>query len=131
MDDVAIDVQAEQIVRALAHELTDPRVGECLLCYVARMLTAFECDTTLRFARHFRDLTAPRATALERRLGDLGGFCDCEIFLNAMTIAPHLRAYGPKGDPLAEEIPECAGVRRGSTRGCANWTRRRRGPTSW
>lgn len=131
MDDVAIDVQAEQIVRAMARELTDPRPGECLLCYVARMLTAFECDTTLRFTRHYRDLTAPRATALERRLADLGGFCDCEIFLNAMTIAPHLRTLGSDGRPMAEEIPDCAGVRRGSTQGCGNWTRRRGGPTGW
>jgi len=37
-----------------------------------------------------RDVTAPRATALEQRLGDLGGFCDCEIFLNGDTPAAEL-----------------------------------------
>lgn len=127
MDDVAIDVQAEQIVRGLARDLTDPRVGECLLCYVARMLTAFDCDTTLRFARNHRDLSAPRATALERRLADMGGFCDCEIFLNAVTVAPHLRVRDGSGEEIAPDLPGCTGVRRGSTQGCGNWVRQRRG----
>ena len=107
--------------------LTQPRTGECLVCYVARMLDDFGCDTALRFARSYRDQTAPRATGLERRLGNLGGFCYCEILLNAMRLAPHLRTYDVDGEEVAAEWPPvCAGVRRGSTQACAHWVRRRR-----
>ena len=127
MDDVAIDQQAEQIVRSLARAITDPRGSECLVCYVARMLDEFGCDNTLRFAVAYRDLLAPRATALEGRLAGMGGFCDCEIFLNGMWLAPHLRTCGADGGEVAlDRLPACAGVRRGSTRGCAHWVRRRR-----
>jgi hypothetical protein len=127
MDDIAIDDQAEQLVRSFDRALTGARVGECLICYVARMIDAFGCDTTLRFARAYRDQCAPRATALERRLGDMGGFCDCEIFLNGVVIAPHLRTYDEHGEEMPVALPDCARVRRGTTQGCANWVRQRRG----
>ena len=128
MDDVAIDEQAVQLMRRMAERLTQPRAGECVVCFVARMLDEFGCDTTLRFARSYRAQRAPRATGLERRLGCMGGFCDCEIFLNAMRLAPHLRTYDADGEEVAAEVrPACAGVRRGSTQACATWVRRRRG----
>ena len=128
MDDVEIDQYAEQYVRSLARSLTAPRPQECLACYVLRMLNEFGCDTTLRFAVAHRDLRAPRATALEERLGRMGGFCDCEILLNGVRRAPHLRTYDEFGDEVAgEPMPECAGVRRGSTQGCSHWVRRRSG----
>ena len=127
MDDVAIDEQAVWLIRSMARRLTQPRAGECLVCYVARMLDEFGCDTTLRFARNYRDQMAPRATRLERRLGDMGGFCDCEIFLNGMRLAPHLRTYDANGEEVAGEgRPACAWVRKGSTQACAHWVRRRR-----
>ena len=62
MDDIAIDEQAVWLIRSMARRLTQPRAGECLVCYVARMLDEFGCDTTLRFARNYRDQVAPRAT---------------------------------------------------------------------
>ena len=128
MDDVAIDQYAEAYVRSLARALTHPLARECLACYVLRMLNEFGCDTTLRFARCYRDVRAPRATALETRLGNMGGFCDCEIFLNGLRRARHLRAYDELGDEVAgEPLPACEGVRRGSTQGCSHWVRRRRG----
>ena len=109
MDDVAIDEQAVWLIRSMARRLTQPRAGECLVCYVARMLDEFGCDTTLRFARNYRDQMAPRATKLERRLGDMGGFCDCEIFLNGMRLAPHLRTYDANGEEVpGEGRPACA-----------------------
>src|SRR5438105_4691710 len=74
----------------LASILTEPRPDECVLCYVDRMLDAFGCDTTLRWARRWRDLRRPRATGLERRLESRGGFCDCEIFLNGWTLREDL-----------------------------------------
>src|SRR5688500_18601353 len=101
MDGVAIDEQLVQLMRRMATRLTQPRPGECLVCYVARMLDEFGCDNTLRFARAYRDQVAPRATGLERRLGDMGGFCDCEIFLNGMRLAPQLRTYDADGEEVA------------------------------
>ena len=127
MNELTIDQEAEGFVRRTAAALTQPVEGECLLCFVARMLDEIGCDTTLRFATHYRDLRAPRATALEVRLGRMGGYCDCEIFLNGMTLADRLLAYDEAGEPLPwDGLPACVGVRRGSTKGCANWVRQRR-----
>lgn len=106
--------KAESLVHALAAELTVPQCGECLPCYLDRMLRDARCDGTLRFARRYRDEAAPRATGLERRMCDGGGFCDCEILWNVYT-------------PWAEEVEPCQGVRRGSTQPCTLWHRRRRG----
>jgi hypothetical protein len=97
----------------------------------------FGCDNQLRWAGRFRDLQAPRATGLEARLGRVGGFCDCEIFLNGFELAPELWVRPEpveddgivfQGDPHhPEPLPPCRGVRRGSTRGCTLWVRLRRG----
>jgi hypothetical protein len=91
----------------------------------------------LRWALHYRDVRAPRATALEHRLGRTGGFCDCEIFLNGYAPAPELwvpaQEYVEDGVAYRTEpsypdpMPSCRGVRGGSTRGCTLWVRRGRG----
>ena len=129
--------EAETLVRQLAAELAQVRKGECLCCYVARQLDEFPCDGTHRYALHFRDSMAPRATALRERLGRLGACCcDCEVFTNAYE--PHPRFWAPQRevdeDGLTviidaappEKLPPCAGVRRGSVRPCTNWARVRR-----
>jgi hypothetical protein len=118
--------EAESYLRALGAEVAAVRPGECLYCYVIRMLDAFGCDNNLRWAARFRDLTAPRATALDDRLARMGGYCDCEIFLNGVTLR---RGSGDADEGDDDDldpslVPPCAGVRRGSTRGCANWRRR-------
>ena len=121
--------EVEEFVREKSRELTRPGPGECLACFVARMLRSFGCDTTLRWARAFRDQQAPKATALERRLGDMGGFCDCEIFLNGIWMVERFQGIDPDtGEPAGwpEELPRCAGVRRASTRWCDVWERARR-----
>jgi hypothetical protein len=128
------DIEAE--LRTVAARLTTPLEGECLLCYVHRMLE-FGCDNQLRWARRFRDLRAPRATSLEVRLGRVGGYCDCEIFLNGFELAQELwvRPEPREDDGVVfledprypDPLPACQGVRRGSTRGCASWVRRRSG----
>jgi hypothetical protein len=120
--------EAETFVRGLAHELTCVRPGECVYCYAIRMIDAFGCDTTLRWAARFRDLTAPRATALESRLGQMGGYCDCEIFLNGVSIARADGTAYDDEDASSWEIRPCSGVRSGSTQGCAQWARRARWP---
>ena len=117
--------RVETDLRAHAEELTRPGEAECLACYVNRMVETFGCDTTLRWARRFRDLRSPGATGLERRLGNLGGFCDCERFLNGISLAEHLMVRDVDTDELESpaERPDCAGVRATSTRWCSNWQR--------
>jgi hypothetical protein len=133
MNPESVVADAEHELRLLASALTEPRQRECLLCYVYRMLE-HGC-TGLRWATLYRDLRAPRATALERRLGQKGGYCDCEIFMNGYALArehwvvTHIDDGDEGYDELVEpeEIPDCRGARAASTKGCALWVRRRRG----
>lgn len=135
VDPGAPDTWADQLLRALAEELTQPHPAECLQCYVSRMLDSFGCDTTLRFAVHYRDVNARAAVGLEGRLGRAGGFCDCEIFLNGWWLDRRIwsMARHPAGRSAARgatsppsPLPPCGGVRRGSTKPCGNWERRSR-----
>jgi hypothetical protein len=128
MTDSSLVTEAEEHVRQHAEALTQPGTAECLGCYVARMLDTFGCDETLRWARRFRDLRSPRADGLERRLGAMGGFCDCEIFLNGIQLARHVLVRDIDTDDLEapEALPDCAGVHSTSTRPCGNWERVRR-----
>lgn len=134
--DVAVRA-AEEVLAQAATSLIGPAAGECLLCYVHRMLSEFGCDMSLRFALHYRDVRAPRATALARRLGSGGGYCDCEVFLNAFDLRPEYwtpEVIHNKGDYEEIEeptwpnpLPACLGVRAGSTQSCGLWWRRGRG----
>ena len=78
--DLVLSLEAE--LRLAARLLILPAAGECLACYVARMLGEFGC-TGSRWVLHYRDLRTPRATALVRRLQDMGVYCDCQMFQNA------------------------------------------------
>jgi len=127
-----IDFEAEKLLRQAADELTDPGHGECLICYLNRMWGAFGCNRSLRFMRRFRDRTAPRATALEKRLNRS---CDCHVLVSSVEPAFHLWVipWHPAHDewddcpepqpPEPQDMPECQRVRRGSTQPCANWQR--------
>src|SRR6476659_373294 len=75
-----------------------PREGECVLCYVDRMLGQHGCDTTLRWARRWRELRVPRARGLERRLSARGGCCDCEVFLNGGSLREELQVRDADGE---------------------------------
>lgn len=128
MTERAIDQETELLLQSMADQLTGPRAGECVACYVARMLDEFGCDDTLRFALRFRDLCAPRATALPRRLGQMGGYCDCEIFLNGLALSDEPLRNDEDGNLTGPDSPPtCRRVRKGSTQPCTNWMRRRRG----
>jgi len=123
MTDQSFATEMESYLKTLSSRLTSPRSGECLVCYVARMLDEFGCDETLRWARRFRDARAPRATRLVERLQGMGGFCDCEILLNGYARSERLArtneallSYG--------RTPICLGVPGGSTRPCGAWDRR-------
>jgi hypothetical protein len=119
----------EQYVSELAAQLLISPQPECLLCYVLRMLQQFHCDTTLRFATGWRDQRLPAAHALERRLNNRGGFCDCEIFLNGWTVADEYCLVDPlTGELEAPEVmPGCLGVGPRSSQPCSLWAPRRRG----
>ena len=127
MTDKTIEEEAESYLADVARRITGAREDECLFCYVARMLEEHGCGTSLRFVRSYRDQRAPRATAVERRMGEMGGFCDCEIFLNGMTMARSLLTYDEEAEEWLqpEERPGCRGVRLGSTKSCGVWERRR------
>ena len=60
-------------------------------------------------------------------MGRMGGFCDCEIFLNGVQLHPASRVrVDDEAEPARSRRPVCAGVRKGSTQGCAHWVRQRR-----
>ena len=121
-------------MRRAAAGILAVRPGECLCCYVDRLLDDYGCDRTLRFARQYRDALAPHATALERRLGYVGGYCDCEIFLSgwtldrrSWTLDREIVEHGIVTQEEADEprgLPPCATVHRGSIRPCRNQARR-------
>ena len=116
----------ERDLRALSTTLTAPRAGECLLCYVRRMLVAHGCSG-LHWATYYRDRTAPAATALEPRLAERGAFCDCEIFLNGYRCVLDVDDEADETSAPPDPFPPCVHVRRGSTQPCELWTPRRRG----
>ena len=129
MDDTTSPDAIEDGLRAAAVAMTAPDDGECVFCYVLRMLDDFGCDTTLRWAPRWRDLRMPRATGLERRLGARGGFCDCEIFLNGWNLVEELQTRDENGDlRWPRERLVCAGAR--FSQPCTNWEKRRR-PRHW
>lgn len=132
MDTLTITQEAEQILHDAAETLTSPRAGECLTCFVARQMAEFGCNNTHRFALHYRDQKAPRASALLSRLSRMGACCcDCEIFFNAYALRLEVAKTKRPGDDFAvsgsEDLPGCAGVRAGSTQPCVNWVRIPRG----
>lgn len=120
MDGIVGTVEAE--LRQLSVALTWPRRGECIACYLDRMME-HGCSGQLRWAARYRDLSAPRASGLERRLAAMGGYCDCEVLMNAYI---PLAALADPGTVPAHLGP-CRRVRPGSTQPCTLWTRRTRG----
>lgn len=128
-----IILDTEAALRTLAEDVTAIRPGECLLCYVWRMLE-FGCRG-LHWATRYRDERAPRDSALEERLGQRGGFCDCEIFVNGYEPAPQLWTAPMEVEEDGvewledmhppEEMPPCRGAARVSTKACNHWVVRR------
>lgn len=116
-------------MRDLAAAVLTPHEHECLCCYVVRMLNDYPCDGSHRHALRYRDLMAPRATALLTRLERVGACCcDCELFVNGYWLRSWVRQYAELGDIEDDHgqagyvnLPACQGVRRGSVRPCGNW----------
>lgn len=114
----------------VAESVIAPRPRECLPCYVWRMLN-FGCHGHF-WLKRYRDLRAPRATALQRRVERQGGYCDCEMLGNVFYPSPwyfgaESSGYSEPaedGDICIETMPRCLGVRGGSTRSCLLWVDR-------
>ena len=66
----------------MSEQLTEPRSGECLLCYLLRMVPDLSCDGTLRWSTRWRDAQPRPPRTLLRRLERGGGYCDCEVIMN-------------------------------------------------
>jgi hypothetical protein len=115
------ELEAELV--GLSELLTAPTKGECLFCFAYRMVTSHGCDNTLRWAKRWRGLRAPRATALERHLGACGGYCDCEIFMNGWTASPAITTTDPETEDeiWPDPMPGCRGVRPRATQPCLLW----------
>jgi Protein of unknown function (DUF2695) len=102
--------------------LAQPDPGECVACFLDRMVGTYGCSDRLTWAGLWRDRAAPRASALERRLRSRGGYCDCEVLMNVFARRTWLAAQGTGDDADPEaEPPPCLGVRKGSTRPCYHW----------
>jgi hypothetical protein len=108
-----------------------PDGGECVVCFIERMVTTYGCSNQLTFARLWRSRAAPRATALERRLGAKGGYCDCEVLMNAYVRRDDFARELARQEPSGREPPPCRGVGRGSAQPCSLWIARPRGPRGW
>src|SRR5258708_16470700 len=65
-DNVADLVETE--LAELSQRLTEPGERECLRCYLLRMISEFGCDGSHRWTVRWRDLRAPRARGLVRRM---------------------------------------------------------------
>src|SRR5258708_25927853 len=70
-DNVADLVETE--LAELSQRLTEPGERECLRCYLLRMISEFGCDGSHRWTVRWRDLRAPRARGLVRRMLPRGG----------------------------------------------------------
>lgn len=108
--DEPITTGADASVRELVDLWLAPHERECLACFIDRAVDAFGCQGDLRFTGRYRDLVAPRARALERRLEASGGFCDCEVLMNALQPARHLWASPPRSVPQAGSAVDADGV---------------------
>lgn len=110
-----------------------PHDAECVVCFVERMTRAYGCSDRLQWVGLWRDRCAPRATALEKRLAAKGGYCDCEVLMNAFVPSDLLRArlsgvWTEADDRLEAQDPApCLGVRNGSSQACGRWVGGRRG----
>jgi hypothetical protein len=115
--------QVEHYLRAVVER--EPHEGECLVCFVERMVAEYGCDSSLLWATRFRDLRSPTATALEKRLRSKAVRCDCLVFQKAYQPVREVMVRDVHTDELErpKRMPPCAGVRRTNTRPCAHWER--------
>lgn len=102
-----------------------PAPGECLACFVRRMVERTGCTGTLVWAEHWKRRRSPGASALIGRLERQGGGCDCALVTVLWSPAAELWEWtDSRGLSASTEVPSCEGVRPRSTRPCGLWTAR-------
>ena len=126
MTEMSVADEAELYLKIVADPESEPGRYECLACFVSRRVAAVGCDGAYRWTQWFRDIKSPTATALEGRLLRIGVLCDCHLTRNGYRLERGLLVRDLMTDELSEpdEMPDCAGVRRTSTKPCTNWERR-------
>ena len=92
-DEMARAVESE--IADLAMQLTAPGSGECLRCYLLRLITEFGCDGTYRWTIRWRDVRASSPRSLLSLLSRRGGFCDCEVLMTVFPDYPQVSAARP------------------------------------
>lgn len=100
-----------------------PRSGECVTCFVRRMVAARGCAGALSWVERWRLARVRRATALVDRLRRRGAACDCAVVRRLWTLSAALWVPDPLTGELTEpaEVPDCPGVRPNSTQPCEHW----------
>ena len=79
---MSIADEAEQYLRAVTSRPEPPRDGECLRCYLRRMLPAHGCDGKHRLVKVWQRHRTEVGPGLLRWLDERDGFCDCEVVMN-------------------------------------------------
>jgi hypothetical protein len=93
-----------------------PFPGECLPCFIGRMVGSQGCSGGLGWVVQFRMHRAKRASTLTRRLEAQGALCDCTLTEVVWRLSPGLWEWTPDGRLVPPaEAPPCLGVRPNST----------------
>lgn len=121
------------ITRAVLDPVTgaSPRPGECLACFLHRMLAGRPCVGTFVWTDHYRVSRARRAVSLVDRLRSRGAACDCSVVDVVWWPSPRARGSGPgetghltSTGPVA--VPSlCGGEQTRPSQACDNWAARR------
>lgn len=99
-----------------------PFPGECLPCFVGRMVGSQGCSGGLGWVEQFRMHRAKRASALTRRLAAQGALCDCTLTDVVWRLSPGLWEWTADGRLVPPaEAPPCVGVRPNSAQPCRHW----------
>lgn len=103
---------------------SSPRAGECLACFLRRMLSDLDCVGTFAWSEHYGASRALRSGVLVDRLRERGALCDCALIDLVWSLTPAARVT----DPLSRQLvipdppPECAGVSPSSLLPCTLWS---------
>lgn len=101
-----------------------PRAGECLACFLHRMLSDLDCVGTFAWSEHYGASRAVGSEGLVDRLRERGALCDCALIDLVWSLTPAARVT----DPLSRQLvipdppPECAGVSPSSLLPCTLWS---------
>jgi len=83
--DTIVADEAAEYLRGIEAADQGPRRGECLRCYLDRMVIAHGCDDTTRFTRRWLTWAGmPDPKAVAEWLEAAGGYCDCEVIATAL-----------------------------------------------